>query len=304
MRPHAKSIASGLAAIALWSWSFALSRAVVERLGVLTAAAAVCLIAGAAGTVVSLLAGWHRPALARLSRSRIAILCLLFAGYQAAVYGALGTARGRESFLAVTVVNYLWPGLTVAFAIPLLGRPFRWPLVPGLALAFGGVLLGTFAGGGAAAGLAAGLRANLLPYGLALAAAVAWALYSNLVARWAKEAGSGLVPFYFLAAGLALAPFALREPAAAWGGGAVAELLAQALAVTLAGYLAWDHSMRRRESELIPALAHLIPLPSITVSAAYLDIPVGWEIFAAAALVVAGSAICWRAVALPRAGGR
>jgi drug/metabolite transporter (DMT)-like permease len=302
MSTHAKSVLAGLLAIVLWSWSFALSRSLAEQLGVATAAACVCLAAGVAGSIFAILTGWYRPALAGIGARRIALLGALFAAYQATIYAALGTAHDRVSFLTVTVINYLWPGLTIALAIPLLGRTCSPALIPGLAIAFFGVLVGTFSGSDVSpAALCAGFTKDLLPYALALVAAACWALYSNLVARWAKDAGSGLVPFYFLVAGAALTPIALLEPGeAAWSTGAVAELVSLAVGVMLLGYLAWDYSMRRRESELVPALGYLIPLPSIAVSAAYLDIPVGWTLIAAAGLVIAGSAICWRAVAAPR----
>jgi len=302
MSPHAKSVTAGLVAISLWSWSFALSRSLAEQLGVATAAACVCLTAGVVGSIFAILTGWHRPALAGLSTRRIALLGGLFAAYQATIYAALGMAHDRASFLVVTVINYLWPGLTILLAIPLLGRHFRAALIPGLAVAFFGVLLGTFSGGDVSpTALRAGIAQNLLPYGLALFAAACWALYSNLVARWAKGAGSGLVPFYFLAAGAALCPMGVLDPReAAWSAGAVVELFALAVGVMLAGYVAWDYSMRRRESELVPALSYLIPLPSIAVSGAYLDIPIGGQLIAASVLVIAGSAICWRSVAKSR----
>jgi drug/metabolite transporter (DMT)-like permease len=299
MSLHAKSVVLGLLAIALWSWSFALSRSLSEQLGVLRAAACVCLTAGAVGSILSILTGWYRPALAGLKARRIGLLGALFATYQAAIYAALGMAHNRGSFLAVTVINYLWPGLTILLAIPLLGRKCSAALIPGLAIAFGGVLLGTFSGADSSpAALYAGIAQNLLPYGLALVAAVCWALYSNLVARWAKDAGSGLVPFYFLAAGAALYPFVLLDPRnAVWSAGAIVELVSLAVGVMLVGYVAWDYSMRHRESELVPALGYLIPLPSIAVSGAYLDIPIGGTLIAAAALAIAGSVICWRSVA-------
>ena len=289
-----RSTAAGLLAIALWSASFALSRSLAEKLGVVATAAAVCLAAGAVGAIFALATGWHRAALAGLSRRRIAALGGLFVAYQAAMYGAIGWARDRESFLVVTVINYLWPGLTILFAVPLLGRRFRPALVPGILTALAGVSLAALSTGGiSAASLRAGLAGNALPYGRALAAAVAWALYSNLVARWAADAGSGLVPFHFLVAGIALCPFAAAAPsAAAWSASAVGELAFLAIAVMLVGYVAWDFSMRTRESELVPALAYLIPLPSIAVSAAYLDIPIGWPLAAGAALVIAGSGLC------------
>jgi drug/metabolite transporter (DMT)-like permease len=294
MTRSAKSTVLGLVAIALWSASFALSRSLAEQLGVITAAASVCLTAGAVGAIFAILTGWHRPALAGLKAPRIAALGGLFAAYQASIYAALGMARDRQSFLVVTVINYLWPGLTILLAIPLLGRRFRPALVPGILTAFLGVLLATLSGTDLSlSALGAGLAQNVLPYGLALFAAVCWALYSNLVARWAKEAGSGLVPFYFLAAGAALyAAAALGNEEPAWSAGIAAELIALAVGVMLVGYVAWDASMRMRESELVPALAYVIPLPSIAVSAAYLDIPIGVTLIAAAALVIAGSFIC------------
>jgi drug/metabolite transporter (DMT)-like permease len=294
MSRSARSTLYGLVAIALWSASFALSRSLAEKLGVVTAAAGVCLTAGVVGSLFAVATGRHRAALAGLGAKRIAALGTLFAAYQISIYAALGGARDRQSFLVVTVINYLWPGLTILLAVPLLGRRFRPAIVPGLLVALAGVIVATFSGSALSTGaLRAALGGDLPAYGLSLFAAVCWALYSNLVARWAKDAGSGLVPFYFLAAGLALlAIAALGHEAPAWSPGTAAELLVLAIGVMLVGYVAWDASMRLRESELVPALAYLIPLPSIAVSGLYLGAPIGWPLVAGAALVIAGSAIC------------
>lgn len=284
-------------AILLWSSSFTLSRSLAEQLGLLTAGACIGITAGVVGTAASIITGWYRSVWRSLAFPRIAALGGLFIAYQVSIYLALGMAHSRESFLVVTVINYLWPGLTVVFSIPLLGRRFRPSLIFGFLLAVTGVLLATSSVGDFSAKKTFDslFSEDALPYSLALFAAVCWALYSNLVARWAREAGSGLVPFYILLSGAILfIGTAFRSVEPTWTIHVAFELAILSIGVMLAGYVAWDLSMRYRESEFVPALGYLIPLLSIAASVFYLDIDFNRFLLIATALLVIGSLICWK----------
>lgn len=105
----------------------------------------------------------------------------LFVVYMVCLYVAIGFASDRQQVLEVALINYLWPALTLAFAIPILKKKVRVWLVFGVFLGFVGVFLATFSGESFSwRTFAENMAVNYLPYAFAFVAAVSWALYSNL----------------------------------------------------------------------------------------------------------------------------
>jgi len=147
------------------------------------------------------------------------------------------------------------------------------------------------------AALGASLRSNPWPYLLALCAAALWALYSVLSRRWAADAEGGAVPLFAVAAGLALGALRPFFPAPmAWTVRPVVELGFMALLPTLVAYAFWDRAMRRGNVTLVAALSYLIPVLSTLVISRYLHVRVGWNVWLACGLIVAGAIVCERAV--------
>ena len=129
----------------------------------------------------------------------------LFIFYTAAIYVAVGLAKDREQLLEVALVNYLWPALTVLFSLPLLKKRGSVWLVPGTALALTGVFLVMTQGARLSwVSWRGHLQNNPSAYALALAAAIAWALYSNLARRWSEPESDGAVELFLPATGLVL----------------------------------------------------------------------------------------------------
>ncbi len=124
----------GIAAILLWSCLIALSRSVSEQLGP---------IGGAAGlsTVSSLLLVCVMGLLkhSRFSKSYLMIGGALFVCYELFLALALGMANGRHQALEMAVIGYLWPALTVLFAVLLSDKKINWLVYPSIFLAFFGV---------------------------------------------------------------------------------------------------------------------------------------------------------------------
>ncbi len=287
----------GLAAIVLWSTVFAAARHLTEALGTLTAATLMCLGAGLAGTAAVLATRQGRAAPGRIPRRFLFGAGAVFAAYQVAIFTATGLASGRPQMLVVGIINYLWPGLTLLLAVPILGRRPRWWLGPGLVVAAGGVALAMAGPGGLSwAALREAARADALPYGLALAAACMWGLYSNLRRRWAGVGGTAALPLFFLAAGLVLAGVRLAGPAelSTWSFATVAALVYVALVPMLAAYTFWDVAMRRGHMTRVVACSYAAPVLSTLASSLILGIDPGWEIAAGAALVVLGALVAYR----------
>ena len=296
-QPQALGTGLGVAAICMWSSTFAFAGSLKEQLGTLTTPALIYVIGGCL-SCAWILAKPNRQqriaAMLRLPKPYLWGCGGLFVLYMASVYGAVGCAADRSQVIDVGIVNYLWPGLTIALSVPLLGKKSKPMLIPGAALAFAGVYLTAARDGSySIAAFAARIGENPLPYGLALVAAVCWALYSNLTRRWAGTNDTGAVPLFLVATGLVLllARLAAHEETR-WTARAVWELAYMAVFPTFLAYTFWDLAMRKGHMTLVASLSYLTPLLSTAVSCAYLGVPFGWRLVAACALVVSGACVC------------
>lgn len=296
----------GLVALLLWSATVALARSAAERLGPLAAASAVYLTAGVLLTVVRLARRQTLREWRTLPRAYLLGCGGLFAFYGCALFLALGLAEDRRQVLEAGLLNYLWPALTLLLALPIQRHRATAGLVPGTLLALGGVFLVLTHGTRISwAGLAAGVSSNPACHALAAAAAVAWALYSNLARRWGDQDGEDGVRLFTLGAGLLLGLASLAWPAArdeargaaagAWSAPAALEVAGLGLATALA-YAFWDAAVRRGNLILVAAASYLAPLLSTLVSCAYLGVRPGPALWAGCAGIVAGSFLSWRSV--------
>ena len=98
---------------------------------------------------------------------------------------AIFTSTGGAQTMEVGMVNYLWPALTILFAVVFNGVRTRWWLFPGIALAFAGIVVILSGGSGfSLAGFASRFLENPLSYLLGLSAAVTWSAYSSMTKAW------------------------------------------------------------------------------------------------------------------------
>jgi len=287
-----RSTIQGIFAILFWGSTIAFSRSLAEKLGTLTAASSIFLIAG--GISCTYLVVSHRfQAILRVSRSYLYGCGALFIIYMTCFYVAMGTAATRLQVLEVGLVNYMWPSLTLVMAIPILRRRARPTLIPGCLLAFGGVLLAATQAGESWGVFFANLEANLLPYLLASVAAICWALYSNLLRLWTREVENGAVPLFLLASGLVLGGLRLLLPERTqWIGLPVLEIAYMALFPSLVAYVFWDAAMRKGNMILVASLSYLTPLLSIIIGSIYLGVETRSFLWAGCLLVIVGSLVC------------
>jgi drug/metabolite transporter (DMT)-like permease len=278
----------GAVAIVLWGTTIPLSRHAAEQLGVFSSAATVYLASGGIGCLLLLVTARSRGSRPPLPRKYLFGCGGLMIAYTILLYTAIGFARDRQELITVTVANYLWPGLTLVLSIPLLGNKARRGLfVVAVLVSTAGVWLAMSRGSeGGASGLS-------LPVLAALAAAVAWGLYSNLSRRWAAGAEAIAMPWFLLATGLCLLVLRLvvaEENRWTWKAGL--EVAYLALFPTLAAYTFWDLAMRRGNLVLVAAVSYLTPILSVWVSSLYLGIPVSPIQWLASGMVVLGAAGC------------
>jgi len=289
--------ASGLAAILLWSATMALARSLSEQRGAVTAAAAVYLVAGIASLGRLAYSPTSIGQIARLPRLYLLGCGTLFVGYTLVLFMAVGLAKDRSQVLEVGLLNYLWPALTILLSVVILGKTAGRLLIPGTVLATGGVFLVLTHGQKVSwHTLSANVASNVPAYGLGLAAACFWALYSNLTRRWAGAELTGAVDLFLPATGVVMVALAfLVQESGAWSGRAAAEAVCLGV-LTWAAYGFWDHAMRKGDVVLVSACSYLTPLLSTLLSCYYLDVSPGRGIWIGCLLIVAGSLLSWLSV--------
>ncbi len=281
---------SGVLAILLWSMSVALTRSLSESLGPFGAAASIYTVSGIMVWMVG-----TKPSLRGESAAYLIICGLLFIFYMVAFSLAIGLAHSRQQTLELGLINYLWPSLTLLFAVPLLKLRVRWWIWPGVILAFAGVLWAISGGHGLDVHqLMRNVRGNPVAYSLALGAAVSWALYSNLVRVLCK--GKGVLPLFLLATGAVLwvLYFTYSSNRISLTLPAILELLAMG-AVTAISYQCWDIAMKKGNATLVAALSYFTPLSSILIAGLWLHTLPGASFWPGVLMVVGGSLLCWTA---------
>jgi drug/metabolite transporter (DMT)-like permease len=292
------STAAGILAILFWSTTFAVARRLGEQVGVVRAGAGMLLLGGTLGCLYLAAAERRRAALFRLPRAYLVGCGLLLVAYMVCLFLSIGLAASRQQTLEVGLINYLWPGLTLVFAVPVLGIRVRRSFLPGIVIAAAGAALAPLRlQEYSVAALFENLRTNPVPYGLAMAGAVVWALYSVLSRRWGGAAEGGAVPLFTLAAGAVLAALSVLFPEpATWTPRAVGELVFMGVFPVCIAYNLWDHAMRRGNVTLVAAISYLTPLVSTLLSVLYLNVSAGWNVWLACGLIVAGAALAQASV--------
>jgi drug/metabolite transporter (DMT)-like permease len=288
----------GAFAILFWGSNIAVARTLSETLGPVTAAACVYGLSGCLSFVYFAV---HPRGLRRFAHlpGRYIFGCGgIFVVYAVCLYLAVGLAAGRQQVIEVSIINYLWPTLTLALSVPILKKRARPLLMLGMVLAMAGIVL-AMTGGISYSWheLAQNIGVNGVPYCLAFGAAVTWGVYSNLIRRWQGDEDAWATPVFLLASAgaLALARLAVPEETT-WTSRAFAELAYMSIFPTILAYTFWDAAMRRGNVTLVASLSYFTPILSILISSIHMDIRIGSALWGACALVTGGAIICNRSV--------
>jgi drug/metabolite transporter (DMT)-like permease len=275
----------GLAAILLWGL-LALFTTATAGIPPFQVTAITFLVGGAAG--IAVVAARGGLGLLRQPLKAWALGTGGLFGYHALYFAALKLAPPAEANL----INYLWPLLIVLLSAPLLGEKLAVRHLAGAALGFAGVLVLAFG-----RGLAAFDSAHLPGYGLALACAFTWSIYSVLSRRMKDVPTEAVAGFCLLAALLALIAHAATETWVTPGPSGWLALVALGLGPVGAAFFLWDIGMKRGDIRFLGVASYAAPVISTLALVAIGTAPFGWPLAAACALIVAGAVIATRKAA-------
>lgn len=285
-----KATLIGLLAIVLWSTMVGLIRSVSEGLGPVGGAAMIYTLSG---LLCWLIVGF--PSLRRFTAGYLIAGSVLFVSYEICLALSLGYASTRHQAIEVGMVNYLWPSLTIVFAILFNGQKSSLWVVPGLLIALFGVswVLGGEQGLHVDE-IVSNILSNPLSYGLAFAGAFIWAAYCTVTRKYAKGQ-NGITLFVLLTALTLWMKYLLSDqPEMTFSLPIVFKLLLCGMALGV-GYASWNIGILHGNVSLLATVSYFTPVLSAALAAALLSAPLSFTFWQGALLVCAGSLLCWYA---------
>jgi drug/metabolite transporter (DMT)-like permease len=285
-----KATLIGMVAILLWSSIVGLIRAVAEGLGPTGGAAMIYILASA-----FLLAAVGFPRIRTFPRRYLLWGSVLFVAYELCLVLSIGYAHNGRQAIEVGMTNYLWPTFTVVFAIAFNGRRTNALIAPGVLLAMLGICWVLGGDQGLDIGeIGANVRDNPLSYGLAFVGALIWATYCTVTARIAK--GSNGITLFFILTTLVLwiRYFAIGSPGMNFTASTGIYLALAAAAMAL-GYAAWNIGILHGNVTVLAGASYFTPVLSAAIAAVVLGAPLPPTFWQGAAMVCAGSILCWLA---------
>ncbi|MCR9422415.1 aromatic amino acid DMT transporter YddG [Vibrio sp. RM-69-4] len=287
MKQH-KHTLFGVAAILLWSCLMGLIRTVTEQFSPIGGAALIYTVSS-----VFLMLVMGVPKFKHFSLRYVLIGGALFVSYEICLALALGMANDRHQALEMAVINYLWPALTVLFAVFLSRKPVHILVYPSVALAFVGVAW-TITGdsGFSVMQISANIATNPLTYSMAFGGAIIWAVYCNITKQLAN--GQNAIILFFMGTAIALwiKYFLSSESTLVFSVPATLNLALTGV-VMGSGYALWNVAILRGNMILLATLSYFTPVISTLLSSLILGVALGLSFWQGVIMVTMGSLICW-----------
>lgn len=284
-------------AILIWSFSATLLRFGVVSLGSWQFVGIVCIISGFLHLLFRQVQyGEFRNAF-YLPVKLWLITIFGFVLYMLSFPLAIATCKTDNEVCAVTLINYLWPTLTVLLGVILVPNTrFSWKLVLAILLTFTGLILPNFHRipqlfTEFSTSSDQSLLRRLLPYFLAFTGAVSWAFYSALLSRWRNWAQhyTSCAPGMLITGIIATTVgYFNHSPIERLTTGELIVMLLYALGPSATGYLLWEFAVPRTNIKTLGLMGSLTPVLSIFWLCIFLRYLPGWEVVIAAIMVSLG----------------
>lgn len=280
----------GISAILMWAAMLGLIRQVTERLG---AELGITLIYSL--STLLLLAIFGLPNFKRMSKTYLLVGSTLFVVYEMCYSFAIGYAQTAQQAIEVSVVNYLWPSLTMLALVAFKQLKFHWMLLVGMSISISGLVYIQLGGEGFSFDqIFANAMSNPLSYGLAFIGALLWSIYCAFTRRYGTQENP--IAFFFglvsLALWIKLLLIGYDLSAISWSGSNVFYLIAAALSLGL-GYGAWNVGMLHGNVATLVASSYFSPVIAAFIAMLILGQSLSVTFWQGACLVTFGSILCW-----------
>jgi len=282
----------GLSAILQWSSIVGLLKKISFSLG----AELAVLLMYTLSTCI-LLIFFKIPNLKLISKKYLIFSTLLFVIYELCFSYAIALAQTAQQAIEVSLVNYLWPGLTVAMLILFKEIKFNVFVIVGLAISLSGIILiQTGQGALTWSNILSNILKNPISYILAFVGATLWSLYCVITKKYSD--GHNPISFFFVAISIVLWTKYL------WSHGLSLNAIPQVELTTIGllgivsvvmalGYAAWNIGIIKGNITILVTLSYFSPVISTLISMFILQTNLPTEFWYGVMLVTSGSLVCW-----------
>ena len=219
--------------------------------------------------------------------ANVCAICFIF---------SLSMAEDATQTMQVGMVNYLWPCLTIVFAVLFNGERARWWIVPGVLLSLLGVMV-VLGGedGFNPMHFAANWMKNPWSYTIALVGAVLWAGYGSMTRAWSGGHNPVVIIFFNDMLIFGLIWLLTPTPPGEWMHPGWLGVFLGAAATGL-GYGVWTYGMQYGNMTLLGIGSYFTPVLSCVFASFYIGSDLSATFWQGVALVVLGSLVCWTSV--------
>lgn len=253
-------------------------------------------------SAVILLLLFRIPNLKQVPRNYLIFATILFVVYELCFSYAIALAQTAQQAIEISLVNYLWPSLTIAALILFKELKFNFFVIIGLAICLSGiVLIQTGNESFNWATVFANVQMNPISYILAFLGASLWALYCVITRKYSQ--GHNPIAFFFL-----VISFVLWLKMLVFHG--IPEiphidlntgiLMLMVSTVTALGYAAWNIGIIKGNITILVTLSYFSPIFSSLISMFILQTNLSLSFWHGAILVTVGSLICWISTSWPQ----
>ncbi|EJO34594.1 eamA-like transporter family protein [Acinetobacter sp. 263903-1] len=282
----------GFSAILQWSTIIGLLKKVTSSIG-----ADLAVLFMYSFSAVLLFALFRIPNLKQIPRKYLFGATALFVVYEICFSYAIALAQNAQQAIEISLVNYLWPSMTILMLILFKELKFNKWVILGLGISLAGVFyIQTGNGAIDLATVISHMQSNPLSYGLAFIGASLWSLYCVVTKKYSQ--GHNPISLFFIAtsAVLWLKMLILHPEQFAQIIHVDATTLMYMLmvsTVTGLGYAAWNIGINRGNITMLVTLSYFSPIFSPIMSMWILQTSLSKTFWLGAIMVTLGSFVCW-----------
>jgi drug/metabolite transporter (DMT)-like permease len=279
----------GLSAIVMWASMVGLLKQVSQSLG---PDISITLVYSLSAILVLII--FRFPDFKRIPKKYLLLSTILFVIYELCFSFAIAYSETAQQAIEVSIINYLWPSLTILAFVCFKELKFNILIVMGLLLSISGIILIQAGNGDFSLNrVMQNFDRNPLSYILAFIGAVIWAFYCVVTKKMSR--GYNPISIFFIVVALTLwvkflgtHPLEIPEIHIS----TIFSLFIAACAVGL-GYAAWNIGIIHGNITVIVVASYFTPVISSLIAMWILKAELSENFWQGTLLVTLGSLICW-----------
>ncbi|WOE32807.1 MULTISPECIES: aromatic amino acid DMT transporter YddG [unclassified Acinetobacter] len=289
-----KNIATliGFSAILQWSSIVGLLKKVSFSIG----ADLAVLFMYSLSTILLLLL-FRIPHLKQMPRHYLYGATLIFLVYEICFSYAIALAQTAQQAIEISLVNYLWPSMTIVLLIVFKELKFNFLVIIGLLISLSGVFyIQTGNGQISLSTVIANIQTNPASYLLSFIGAILWSIYCVITKKY--SAGHNPIAFFFIVITvmLWLKMWLLHPEQFSKIPHIDPHIMIYMLMVSIVtglGYAAWNIGINQGNITLLVTLSYFSPIFSSVLSMWILQSTLSSTFWIGAIMVTLGSFVCW-----------